>query len=61
LLLMAQSRWIRRRALHALASEREVFRQLLGVHVGALPLRTIGFHALAGFTWQLLTASAASA
>jgi menaquinone-9 beta-reductase len=60
LLLMSNAAWVRRRALAALRSRPDVFRRLLGIHVGALPPTALGAKAIAGFAWQLVAADASA-
>jgi flavin-dependent dehydrogenase len=56
LLMMDRSRWLRRRAMDALASEPSLFSSLLSLHVGstASPRETV--QSLCTLGWRLLTA-----
>jgi len=56
LLMMANTNWLRGRALMALAACPDMFTHLLAVHTGMLPLRSVGLRPLAAFLLQLLRA-----
>jgi flavin-dependent dehydrogenase len=56
MLLMDRSRWLRSRSLRAFARQPQIFRRMLAVHVGELPLRSFGAGGLLNLGWQLLVA-----
>ncbi|HKD85249.1 MAG TPA: FAD-dependent monooxygenase [Terriglobales bacterium] len=57
-LMLAMDRYpaLRRRALHALASDPAAFARMLDLHTGALPLREFGLRLGIALGWQLLAA-----
>jgi flavin-dependent dehydrogenase len=56
MLLMDKNALLRKRALHALAANPNLFARLLAVHVGDAPLTGLGVGVLFNLGWQLLTA-----
>jgi len=56
MLLMDRNAWVRRHALRALAANPALFRQLLAVHVGQLPLRKFAIPGALDLGWQMLRA-----
>lgn len=56
MLLMDKSAWIRDRALRALCAQPDLFRRLLAVHVGELPLRRFAIPGFFNLGWLMLTA-----
>ena len=56
LLLMDRSRWLRRRALDALAAEPSLFSRLLALHVGSPASHRHAVQSLCTLGWRLLTA-----
>jgi flavin-dependent dehydrogenase len=55
LLAMDRSRWLRRRALRALAAEPSLFSRLLALHVGTLASSNEAVQSLCTLGWRLLT------
>ncbi len=56
MLLLDNNAWLRRRALRAFAREPRLFKQLLSVHVGELPLAQLGARGLVNLGWRVLRA-----
>ena len=56
LLAMDRSRWLRRRALQALATEPPLFSSLLALHVGPPASRRQAVQSLCSLGWRLMTA-----
>jgi flavin-dependent dehydrogenase len=56
MLLMDRSSWLRRRSLRALSRQPDLFRRMLAVHVGELPLKDFAASGLLNLGWQLLRA-----
>ena len=56
MLLMDKSPWVRDRALRALSARPELFRRLLAVHVGDIPLAQFGVPGFVHLGWRILTA-----
>jgi flavin-dependent dehydrogenase len=56
MLLMDRSNWLRRRSLRALSRQPDLFRRMLAVHVGELPLKDFAASGLLNLGWQLLRA-----
>ena len=56
MLLLDSKRWLRRRALRALAREPHLFEKLLAVHVGEMQLASLGVSGLANLGWHVLKA-----
>jgi flavin-dependent dehydrogenase len=56
MLLMDKNAWIRRHALRALVANPALFRQLLAVHVGELPLRKFAIPGALDLGWEMLRA-----
>ncbi len=56
MLLMDKSAWVRGRALRALSAKPALFRRLLAVHVGELPLTKFAVPGFLDLGWQMLTA-----
>jgi flavin-dependent dehydrogenase len=56
MLLLDSHAWLRRRALRAFAREPRLFKQLLSVHVGELPLTQLGARGLVNLGWRVLRA-----
>jgi menaquinone-9 beta-reductase len=59
LLLMDKNRWVRDHTLRALSAKPALFRRLLAVHVGELPLAKFGIPGFFDLGWQMLTVRAA--
>ncbi len=56
MLLMDKNAWLRRHALRALSANPALFRQLLAVHVGELPLRKFAVPGAIDLGWEMLRA-----
>jgi flavin-dependent dehydrogenase len=56
MLPMDKHSWIRRHALRALTANPALFRQLLAVHVGELPLRKFAIPGALDLGWEMLRA-----
>jgi flavin-dependent dehydrogenase len=56
MLLLDRNSVLRRRALNAFRADPSLFRRMLSVHVGKLPLSEFGLRPLANFGWRLLVA-----
>ena len=54
LLLMDRNAWVRRHALRALSANPALFRQLLAVHVGELPLRKFALPGAFDLGWEMI-------
>ncbi len=54
MLLMDKNRWVREHALRALSAQPSLFRRLLEVHVGEMPLGEFGVPGFLNLGWQIL-------